>query len=42
MRTTGKPAVGGKAGCWPRVWAARGLLYAWDDRAVMLVTASST
>jgi HEAT repeats len=25
---------GGKAGYWPRVWAARGLLHAWDDRAV--------
>lgn len=24
---------GGKAGYWPRVWAARGLLHAWDDRA---------
>lgn len=22
---------GGKAGHWPRVWAARGLLHAWDD-----------
>lgn len=33
----GEPAVyvlgggeGGKAGYWPRVWAARGLLHAWD------------
>ena len=25
---------GGKSGYWPRVWAARGLLHAWDDRAV--------
>jgi len=24
---------GGKAGYWPRVWAARGLLHAWDHRA---------
>lgn len=24
---------GGKAGYWPRVWAARGLLHVWDDRA---------
>jgi hypothetical protein len=24
---------GGLGGYWPRVWAARGLLYAWDDRA---------
>jgi hypothetical protein len=26
-------AEGGKEGCWPRVWAARGLLYAGQDRA---------
>jgi hypothetical protein len=24
---------GGREGYWPRVWAARGLLHAWDDRA---------
>jgi hypothetical protein len=24
---------GGKAGYWPRVWAARGLLHEWDDAA---------
>ncbi len=24
---------GGKSGYWPRVWAARGLLYAWADGA---------
>lgn len=24
---------GGKTGYWPRVWAARGLLHAWDDAA---------
>ncbi len=24
---------GGKGGYWPRVWAARGLLHAWDDDA---------
>jgi hypothetical protein len=24
---------GGKGGYWPRVWAARGLLYAWSDDA---------
>jgi HEAT repeats len=24
---------GGRSGYWPRVWAARGLLHAWDDRA---------
>lgn len=26
-------AEGGKEGYWPRVWAARGLLHAWDDSA---------
>jgi hypothetical protein len=26
-------AEGGKEGYWPRVWAARGPLYAWHDRA---------
>jgi HEAT repeat protein len=30
-------AAGGKDGYWPRVWAARGLLYAWDDRATMMI-----
>ena len=25
--------AGGRSGYWPRVWAARGLLHAWDDRA---------
>jgi hypothetical protein len=29
--------AGGKAGYWPRVWAARGLLHAWDDRAAMAI-----
>jgi len=24
---------GGKSGYWPRLWAARALLYAWDDVA---------
>jgi hypothetical protein len=24
---------GGRVGYWPRVWAARGLLHAWDDSA---------
>jgi hypothetical protein len=24
-------AAGGRSGYWPRVWAARGLLHAWDD-----------
>jgi hypothetical protein len=30
-------SAGGKAGYWPRVWAARGLLYAWDDRATAVI-----
>ncbi|MHB1525167.1 MAG: HEAT repeat domain-containing protein [Candidatus Dormibacteria bacterium] len=28
---------GGKGGYWPRVWAARGLLYAWEERAAPAV-----
>jgi HEAT repeat protein len=28
---------GGKTGYWPRVWAARGLLYAWDDSATAAI-----
>jgi hypothetical protein len=28
---------GGKAGYWPRVWAARGLLHAWDDYAASAI-----
>jgi hypothetical protein len=28
---------GGKNGYWPRVWAARGLLHAWDDRATAAI-----
>jgi hypothetical protein len=28
---------GGRAGYWPRVWAARGLLHAWDDRATAAI-----
>jgi HEAT repeat protein len=33
---------GGQNGYWPRVWAARGLLHAWDDAAtpaIVLATA---
>ncbi len=30
-------SAGGKAGYWPRVWAARGLLHAWDDRATAVI-----
>jgi hypothetical protein len=32
---------GGKQGYWPRVWAARGLLYAWDESATSAVIAAS-
>ena len=28
---------GGTAGYWPRVWATRGLLYAWNERATATV-----
>jgi hypothetical protein len=28
---------GGREGYWPRVWAARGLLHAWDDRATAAI-----
>lgn len=30
-------SAGGTAGYWPRVWAARGLLHAWDDRATAVI-----
>jgi len=30
-------AAGGRHGYWPRVWAARGLLHAWDDRATAVI-----
>ncbi len=29
--------AGGVTGYWPRVWAVRGLLYAWDESAVAAV-----
>ena len=32
---------GGRNGYWPRVWAARGLLYAWDDRAAAAIVAAA-
>ena len=33
---------GGKPGYWPRVWAARGLLHAWDDAATdAIITATA-
>jgi HEAT repeats len=28
---------GGKTGYWPRVWAARGLIHAWDDSATAAI-----
>ncbi len=34
--------AGGKAGYWPRVWAARGLLHAWDDRASAAIIQATT
>jgi hypothetical protein len=33
---------GGREGYWPRVWAARGLLYAWDDRAGDAIVRATT
>jgi HEAT repeat protein len=33
---------GGKGGYWPRVWAARGLLYAWDDDATPAIVSAMT
>ncbi len=32
---------GGRNGYWPRVWAARGLLYVWDDRATAAIIAAT-
>jgi hypothetical protein len=32
---------GGRQGYWPRVWAARGLLYVWEDRAAGAITAAT-
>jgi len=34
--------AGGVEGYWPRVWAARGLLHAWDDVATDAVIAATT
>ena len=31
---------GGRDGYWPRVWAARGLLYAWSDDAAPVIIAA--
>ncbi len=33
---------GGTTGYWPRVWAARGLLYAWNETAVAAVVAATS
>lgn len=33
---------GGKEGYWPRVWGARGLLYAWDDSATDAIIYATT
>jgi len=32
---------GGKQGHWPRIWAARGLLYVWEDRAAPAIVAAT-
>lgn len=34
--------AGGKEGYWPRVWAARGLLHAWDGRATAVIIQATT
>jgi hypothetical protein len=34
--------AGGVNGYWPRVWALRGLLYAWDESAVAVVVNSAS
>jgi len=35
-------AEGGPGGYWPRVWGARGLLYAWEDSAARSVVHATT
>jgi hypothetical protein len=35
-------AAGGLRGYWPRVWAMRGLLYAWDEGATAVVVKAVT
>lgn len=35
-------AEGGRHGYWPRVWAARGLLHAWDTSATSAVIQATT
>lgn len=34
--------AGGTAGYWPRVWAARGLLYAWDESATTVIAGATS
>jgi HEAT repeats len=34
--------AGGTDGYWPRVWAARGLLHEWDDRATGAIVRATT
>jgi hypothetical protein len=34
--------AGGPNGYWPRVWAARGLLHAWDDAATAAIAEATT
>ena len=34
--------AGGVSGYWPRVWAMRGLLYAWDESAITVVVDSAS
>ena len=33
---------GGPGGYWPKVWAARGLLHVWDDRATKAIIDTTT
>jgi hypothetical protein len=37
----GELVLGGRGGYWPRVWAARGLLHAWDDAATEAIIAAT-
>ncbi len=34
--------AGGRNGYWPRVWAARGLLHAWDSAATAAITGATS
>jgi hypothetical protein len=40
-RTVLDGQAGGRTGYWPRVWAARGLLHAWDPAAAEVIVAAS-